>query len=102
LGANKVTYGHSRRFLELADPGRLTNQQTGEREVDPPPATRTYDSMRADALEYERLSGTNAAAAAKHYAQHGQGARTPFFRLPYAWAALVDGMHVVLAPNDPQ
>jgi len=89
-----VTYGRSRRFLDPADTGRI-NPLTGKREVDPPPAPRTYDSMLADARAYENLRGTSAAAAAKHYKRHGQKGRTPFFRLPYRWTALVDGMHVV-------
>jgi hypothetical protein len=53
--------------------------------------------MHKDALEYKALLDKKPSAAAKHYEQHGQGAPTPFYRLPYVWHAAVDGMHVVHA-----
>ena len=96
MGTNKVTYGHSRCFLDIADP-RRTNPQTGHHEDRPTPTARTFETMHKDALEYKALLDKKPSAAAKHYEQHGQGAPTPFYRLPYVWHAAVDGMHVVHA-----
>ena len=92
--ANKVTYGNSRTFLPLNDPGRV-HPATGAREKRPPPAPRSLQSMRDTSSEYARLLRDHPAEAAAHYAANGQGTPSPLFSLPYDWTAVPDGMHVV-------
>ena len=92
--AGKVTYGNSRTFLAMHDPGRV-HPVTGARERRPPPAPRSSQSMRDTAAEYARLLREQPAEADVHYVANGQGAPSPLFALPYEWTAVPDGMHVV-------
>ena len=92
--AGKVTYGNSRTFLELGDPGRA-HPVTGARERRPPPAPRSMQSVRDTSAEYARLLPDHPTEADVHYAANGQGTPSPLFGLPYDWTAVPDGMHVV-------
>lgn len=94
MAANKVIYGNSRTFLDLEDPARV-HPVTKLLEVRPPPAPRSKQQMRDMAIEYERLLRERPSAASEHYAANGQGTPTPLLDLPYDWAAVPDGMHVV-------
>ena len=101
-----MTYGHSRCFLDIADPGR-TNPQTGHHEDRPTPTGRTFETMHKDALEYKALLDKKPSAAKKHYEQHGRarqprsiGCRMSGMRwlMPCMWYTHTNALRPLLTP----